>query len=128
LVSPTKIILTASIQQTKSFYKLISHIHLFQSIWKGFCMLISPYPFVQTRTLREHFELGKFAETRLRSQLPSPIYWIQPERKILWNLVLVKDWLINGSGDSHNRLVEEYLLSLSPIKKSHSKSLKKVAA
>jgi hypothetical protein len=86
-------------------------------------MINSDYPFVQTKTLRQHFELGKFAETRLRSQLPPPIYWIQPERKILWNLVLVKDWLINGSSDSHNKLVEEYLLSLSP-----SKALKKVAA
>jgi hypothetical protein len=87
-------------------------------------MLNQSYPFVQTKTLRQHFELGKFAEARLRSQLPSPIYWIQPERKILWNLVLVKDWLINGAGESHNRMIEDYLSSLLP---SHQRKLPKVS-
>ena len=49
------------------------------------------YPFVSTRTLRScHFEIGKFGEAQLRKQLQSPLYWIQPDRKVLWNLVLVQ--------------------------------------
>ncbi|ABW27282.1 hypothetical protein [Acaryochloris marina] len=72
------------------------------------------FPFVDTRTLRTHFQLGKFCESRLREQLPSPIYWIQPERKVLWNIRLVQDYLLNGDGPSHQRLVEEYLSTLEP--------------
>lgn len=75
------------------------------------------YPFVSTRTLRSrHFEVGKFGEAELRKQLPSPLYWIQPERKVLWNLVLLKDWLLNGDRAEHQRLVEQYLQTLPQAK------------
>lgn len=71
------------------------------------------YPFVSTRTLRScHFEIGKFGEAQLRKQLQSPLYWIQPDRKVLWNLVLVRDYLLNGDTPTHQRLIESYLLTL----------------
>jgi hypothetical protein len=75
------------------------------------------YPFVSTRTLRTgHFEIGKFREAELRKQLPSPLYWIQPERKVLWNLVLLKDWLLHGDLPDHQRMVEQYLQTLPTAK------------
>ncbi|NCJ05170.1 hypothetical protein GS597_01275 [Synechococcales cyanobacterium C] len=70
------------------------------------------FPYLDTRSLREVFGLGKFGEARLREKLPSPIYWIKPDRKVLWNFVLVRDYLINGSGPAHDRLVERYIATL----------------
>jgi hypothetical protein len=71
------------------------------------------FPFVSSVTLRsQHFEIGKFGEAELRKKLPSPLYWIKPERKVLWNLHLVKDYLLNGDRPDHQRLVEQYLSSL----------------
>lgn len=76
-------------------------------------MVTASFPFVDTRTLRKHFEIKKYGEARLREKLPSPLYWIQPDRKVLWNWVLVRDYLLNGSDtDEHQRLVEEYLTTL----------------
>ncbi|UJB69178.1 hypothetical protein HRE53_22770 [Acaryochloris sp. 'Moss Beach'] len=79
--------------------------------------MISPdYPFVETRTLRRHFETGKYVDRELREKLPSPLYWVRPgSRKILWNLVLVRDYILHG-GDrpEHQRLIEEYLASIEP--------------
>jgi hypothetical protein len=81
---------------------------------KASSTIIAPfYPFVSTRTLRScHFEIGKFREAELRKTLPSPLYWIQPERKVLWNLTLLKDYLLNGDRPEHQRLVEQYLEAL----------------
>jgi hypothetical protein len=75
------------------------------------------YLFVSSRTLRsQHFEIGKYGEAELRKRLPSPIYWIQPDRKILWNLVLLRDWLLHGDRPDHQRLVEQYLQTLPKAK------------
>jgi hypothetical protein len=86
-------------------------------------MVAASFPFVETRTLRQHFEIGKFGEAKLRNQLPSPLYWIQPDRKVLWNWILVRDYLLNG-GDrpEHQRLTEEYLATLEPSKRGTPKS------
>lgn len=75
-------------------------------------ILPQSFPFVDTRAFRKHFQLGKFGEAVLRQKLPSPLYWIQPDRKVLWNLHLVRDYLLNGDGPEHQRLVESYLKSL----------------
>lgn len=75
-------------------------------------MIAYKFPFVETRTLRQHFQLGKFGEATLRSKLPAPIYWIQPARKVLWNFRLVQDHLIHGDGPHHQQLVEKFLSSL----------------
>jgi hypothetical protein len=80
-------------------------------------MVAASFPFVDTRTFRQYYQLGKFGEAKLRNQLPSPLYWIQPNRKVLWNWILVQDYLLNG-GDrpEHQQLIEEYLETLEPIK------------
>lgn len=70
------------------------------------------FTYVDTRTFRKHFAYGKFGEAALRDKLANPIYWIKPDRKVLWNLVLVRDFLLNGDGPEHQRLVEEYLSTL----------------
>lgn len=76
--------------------------------------IIQVFPYVDTQTFRNHFQLGKFCESRLREKLPNPIYWIQPDRKVLWNLRLIQDYLLNGDCPSHQRLVEQYLSTLEP--------------
>jgi len=71
------------------------------------------FPYVSSRTLRSHhFEIGKFGEAELRKKLPSPLYWIKPERKVLWNVCLIKDLLIFGDRPEHIRLVDQYLKTL----------------
>lgn len=71
------------------------------------------WPFIDSRTLRrDHFNGGKFVEARLREKLPSPLYWIKPDRKVLWNVNLVRDYLLNGDGPNHQRLAEAYLSTL----------------
>ena len=89
---------------------------------KASSTIIAPfYPFVSTRTLRScHFEIGKFREAELRKTLPSPLYWIQPERKVLWNLNLLKDYLLNGDRPEHQRLVEQYLETLPSLGNNQS--------
>ena len=75
-------------------------------------MKIPNFPFVSSRTLRTHFEFGKYVETQLRRKLPCPLYWIQPDRKVLWNFFLVQDYILHGDRPEHQRLVERYLQSL----------------
>lgn len=74
------------------------------------------FSFIETRSLRSRIELGKFGEAFLRKQLPSPIYWFRSPggRKVLWNWILVRDYLLNGDTSSHRKLVERYLLTVSP--------------
>jgi hypothetical protein len=73
------------------------------------------FAFIETRSLRSRIELGKFGEASLRKQLPSPIYWFRSPggRKVLWNWILVRDYLLNGDSHDHQKLVEKYLLSVS---------------
>ncbi len=77
------------------------------------------YPFVSSRTLRsQHFEIGKYGEAEMRKRLPSPLYWIktQGNRKTLWNVRLLKDWLLHGDRPDHQRLIEQYLQTLPTAK------------
>jgi hypothetical protein len=88
------------------------------------------FPFVDSRELRQHFRLGKSPEVALRLKLSTPLYWIQPDRKVLWNFELVRDYLLHG-GDTpeHQALVEQYLASLpDPPKGGTPKSQPKEAA
>ncbi|NKB18735.1 MAG: hypothetical protein HC770_13165 [Pseudanabaena sp. CRU_2_10] len=75
------------------------------------------FPFVDTYSLRrKHFELGKHREAELRKLLPTPLYWIQPDRKVLWNITLLTDWLLHGDRPEHQRLIEQYLQTLPQAK------------
>ena len=81
--------------------------------------IIREFPFIGSSKLEERLDILKEQRIRLTAKLPSPLYWWQfPEgRKIFWNWILVRDYLLNG-GDTpeHQRLVEEYLASLEPSK------------
>jgi hypothetical protein len=69
------------------------------------------FPFVQGKDLP--YALTSFQLIRLKSKLAHGIYWIQPERRVLWNKVLMMDYFLNGGDDSgHQELVTEYTASL----------------
>lgn len=71
------------------------------------------WPYIDTTKLRkDYFDYGKFVEAKLRRALPSPTYWTQVDRKILWNIHLVRDYLLHGDGPEHQRLVQQYRDSL----------------
>jgi hypothetical protein len=63
---------------------------------------------------RDHFDWTNHQSLTYRAKLPKSIYWIQPtERgKILWNITLLSDLLINGDRAEHQNLIEEYYSTL----------------
>jgi hypothetical protein len=77
--------------------------------------IIREVPFIGSDRLEQYLDIRKNQRLELRTQLSSPLYWYQfpGGRKIFWNWVLVRDYLLNG-GDTpaHQRLVEEYLATL----------------
>jgi hypothetical protein len=72
------------------------------------------FRFITERSLRQDsIEITRWQSANLRSKLPKGIYWLQPTgRVILWNWVLLQDYLVNGDRAEHQALVEEYLASL----------------
>lgn len=72
------------------------------------------WSFVSSGQLKQQIDLAKDSQAELRKRLPERIYWVRSPggRKILWNVALVKDWLINGDGEAHQRAVESFLSSL----------------
>jgi hypothetical protein len=77
------------------------------------------FPFIGSDRLEQYLDIRKSQRLELRAKLPSPLYWYQfPDgRKIFWNWVLVRDYLLNGGNrPEHQRLIEEYLESLEPAK------------
>jgi hypothetical protein len=71
--------------------------------------------FIGSEKLEQYLDIRKSQRATLQTQLASPLYWYQfpGGRKIFWNWVLVRDYLLNG-GDrpEHQRLIEEYLATL----------------
>jgi hypothetical protein len=93
----------------------VKHINLIQGLTMSTKNLTREFPFVGSHRLETLLDIGKAQRVRLRERLPSPLYWWQmPEgRKIFWNWVLVRDYLINGGNTpDHQRLIEEYLATL----------------
>lgn len=80
------------------------------------------FPFIGSDKLKKLLDIRKSQREQLRTKLCSPIYWWQfpAGRKIFWNWVLVRDFLLNG-GDTpeHDLLVQEYLATLKPPQKNH---------
>lgn len=70
--------------------------------------------FVGSDKLERILDIKKSQRARLRSQLPRKTYWFQvPDgRKVCWNWLLIKDYLINGPGPEHEKLVEKYISTL----------------
>lgn len=88
-------------------------------------IIIREFPAIGSDKLQERLDIRKNQRMELRVKLPSPLYWWQfpGGRKIFWNWVLVRDYLLNG-GDrpEHQRLIEEYLETLEPSKRGTPKS------
>ena len=72
------------------------------------------WPSIGGSVLEKRLDVRKTQRAELQKVLPSPVYWWQfpTGRKIFWNWRLVRDYLLNGPGPSHDKLVEEYLRSL----------------
>ena len=72
------------------------------------------FPFIGGAVLEERLDIRSDQRAVLQQQLKSPLYWFQVPhgRKICWNWRLIRDYLMNGPGPKHNRLIEEYLASL----------------
>jgi hypothetical protein len=90
--------------------------------------IIREFPAIGSDKLQERLDIRKNQRMELKEKLPSPLYWWQfpGGRKIFWNWVLVRDYLLNGgSTPEHQRLIEEYLATLEPAK---SKTPKTTAA
>ncbi len=72
--------------------------------------------FVGTTQLKQAVSVGKNTLIRLREeqQLLEGIHFVRIPggRKLLWNLELVKDFLMTGGGISHQQAIEAYLHSL----------------
>lgn len=82
--------------------------------------LTREFAFIGSDRLEQYLDVRKNQRMELRAKLPSPLYWFQfPDgRKIFWNWVLVRDYLLNGGNTpEHQRLVEEYLATLEGKKK-----------
>jgi hypothetical protein len=81
--------------------------------------IIREFPFIGSDRLEQYLDIRKNQRLELRTHLSSPLYWYQfpGGRKIFWNWVLVRDFLLNGGEtQQHQRLIEEYLTTLEPAK------------
>jgi hypothetical protein len=89
------------------------------------------FPFIGSDRLESLHDIRKSQRFELREKLPSPLYWYQfpGGRKIFWNLVLVQDYLFNGSNTpGHQRLIEEYLATLEPARTAKTPKTSRPAA
>jgi hypothetical protein len=56
----------------------------------------------------------EYVRTDLKNTLQEGLYWFRLPNsvRILWNLNLVRDWLVNGNCPAHTRAIEKYIASL----------------
>jgi hypothetical protein len=74
-----------------------------------------PWPFVRRAGLMESTGLSdEYIRKVLQKELQENLYWfrIPNSIRILWNLDLVRDWLMNGYSPAHTRAIEKYTASL----------------
>lgn len=76
---------------------------------------VANFPFVDKRELQTHLRLTDLMLANLRKKLPSPLYFIKPDRKVLYNLKLIQHYFLVGIGADHDRLVQEYLATLPQV-------------
>jgi hypothetical protein len=78
---------------------------------------VTAFPFVRTKEMVASSGLSPDTLKQLRRDniLKEKIYWFHPPGsvRVLWNIRLVRDWLING-GDSldHKKAIESFYKSL----------------
>lgn len=76
---------------------------------------VYPWPTVRRRELVTATGLSvEYIRTDLKTKLQEGLYWFRLPGtvRILWNLNLVRDWLVNGNSPAHARAVEKYIASL----------------
>ena len=66
---------------------------------------------------REHFDLTAWQSADYRRKLQKGIYYRQPVTRgaVSWNMVLLEHWLTFGECPEHQRLVEEYYVTLPKV-------------
>lgn len=75
---------------------------------------LAAWPFVRTK---EMVAISGLSADRLKllrdTQLAEKVYWIRPMgNRILWNVQLVRDWLVQGDSPLHRVAIETYQKSL----------------
>jgi hypothetical protein len=76
---------------------------------------ICPWPTVRRAGLAVATGLSEeYIRTDLKTTLTEGLYWFRLPNsvRILWNLNLVRDWLVNGNTPAHARAIEKYIASL----------------
>jgi hypothetical protein len=70
---------------------------------------------VRRAPLKNSTGLGDdYIEKEILGKRPEGIYWFRTpgSTRILYNLDLIKDWLVNGHCPAHEKAVKRYLASL----------------
>jgi hypothetical protein len=76
---------------------------------------LAAFPFVRTKEMVATSGLSADSLKQLRTTvLTESIYWFRPPgtTRILWNAVLVRDFLIRGTSQHHSQAVENFLKTL----------------
>jgi hypothetical protein len=76
---------------------------------------LTAFPFVRTKVMVASSGLSPDTLKQLRREvLDEKIYWFHPPGsvRVLWNIRLVTDWLVNGDTSAHRRAVESFAKSL----------------
>jgi endo-1,4-beta-D-glucanase Y len=74
-----------------------------------------PWPTVRRQGLVAATGLSEeYVRTDLQKTLQEGIHWFRLPNsiRILWNLNLVRDWLVNGYSPAHTKAIEKYIASL----------------
>ena len=61
-------------------------------------------------------EMTDWQRRKFVNDLPSPLYWVRPTRRIMWNVKLIQHLYLVCNGDrnhpEHQKMVELYLATL----------------
>jgi hypothetical protein len=76
---------------------------------------LTAFPFVRTKEMVASSGLSADTLKQLRREvLTEKIYWFHPPGsvRVLWNLRIVLDWLVNSDTPAHQKAIEAYTKSL----------------
>jgi hypothetical protein len=76
---------------------------------------LAAFPFVRTKEMVATSGLSADRLKLLRTTvLAEKIYWFHPPGsiRVLWNVNLVRDWLVNSDSPAHQRAVDSFYKSL----------------
>lgn len=76
---------------------------------------LTAFPFVRTKEMVASSGLSSDTLKQLRREvLAEKIYWFHPPGsvRVLWNIRIVLDWLVNADTPAHQKAIEAYTKSL----------------